>query len=249
MTSLTNEALAKLQNKTERFDHVSKLSEKILEIVVSENDNKPLSIAIAGEGNAGKSTLSREIKSCFSGTVSILEIDRYILARSTRKRLGLSAYDPMAISVDNYSQAIRALLFGNQIWTPYYDHHSGVRCDYQDCSIHNHMVQPAELIIIEGAFLWHPMLNFDFCLNVYCENTQADSFASRIKRDVVQRGYTENDAKTHLVQLQKDATRFIKPSQDSCSIHVFLQQDYSYLVEFKKEDYYVRMQDIKPNTN
>ena len=224
--------LKEIQKRPRNFINVDHLSRELLAILNNGPDNKPWSIAISGEGNTGKSTLSSSLKRHFSGSASILEIDRYILGRKTRINLGLSAYDPRAIDLELYSKAIRELHNGNPIWAPYYDHQIGDTCDKYGCTDHSHTIHPSDLLITEGPFLWHPLLNINFSLKVYCENTQVNSFASRIMRDVNKRNYSESEARMHLKQLQRDAKTFIDPSKEYCNILIYIKENYSYYIEF-----------------
>ena len=189
-----------------------------------------LRIAVVGEGNAGKTVVSRLIRDyIFPDDSCLIEVDHFIMDRSRRQELDLSGYDPRAFDLAAMRAVLLELHRGGRAWHPHYDHSSGVTCRVQGCVEHPHEVEPCEVQIVVGAFLWHPELSdLSWDESIYCIRSGTRNDDMRMARDVGERGYTPEYARRHLKMLAADIPRYILPSLSLCGLVVELHETGEY---------------------
>ena len=218
--------------QNQRIDDLIKL---IHGIVYVKNKNKR--IVFTGEGNSGKTTVSSLLKKNYNN-YAIIEIDNFIISRKLRKKKKLSGYNPKAFYLNNFIRVRTKVSQGrNQyIWTPYYDHQTGVVCKKNNCynKLHNHKVniKHVDTLIEVGTFLWKRQLSNNKKNNFFFYNLD-DTYMERFNRDTKERAYSIEYAKEHLNQLIKDK-KYISESLKYCQYLVVKKQNLFSLYLIKK---------------
>lgn len=146
----------------------------------------------------------------------ILEIDNFIMPRSSRKSQGLSGYNPEAFNVEACSQAITDIESGHAVWIPFYDHSTGEVCTHKQCQEHLHLPARTNVLIAVGIFLWDLVHFANWDIAVFCRNTSSSHETDRIRRDREERGYSEDFARQHFQLLEVDRIQYIEPSLHYC---------------------------------
>lgn len=127
-------------------------------------------VAIDGNCASGKSTLADEIKSLFGGTV--IRADSFFLP------LGMRTDERISEPGGNFHRErfISEIIGGIE---------SGSVFSYGvfDCSVgevtQSVTVNESKLIVIEGSYCMHPMIEFDYDLKIFC-TTDGETQLSRI---------------------------------------------------------------------
>jgi len=146
------------------------LKEKISELM---NHGRAV-IAIDGNCASGKSTLADEIQSVIGGTV--IRADSFFLPPDMRtdERLGESGgnfhRERFKSEVIGGICSDKAFLYG-----------------VFDCSVgavtHSVAVDEKRLIIIEGSYCMHPLLDFEYDLKIFCTTDKRTQLSRIIKRN------------------------------------------------------------------
>lgn len=147
-------------------------------------------LAIAGGSASGKSTLARQIAGKFNQQqCQIVEQDSYYIDQSHRfdGDGGQVNFDhPAALDFDLLAQHLTALRRGEGIELPCYDFVS-----HQRLAKTRHL-KPCPLMIFDGTLiLHHPQVREQFDHRLFLAISDALRFERRKKRDIQQRGRTE----------------------------------------------------------
>src|ERR1700691_5909505 len=90
-------------------------------------------ILLGGEGNCRKASVAAQL--CFrleesSISACWIDIDDYANSRASRLREGFSGYDPRTFVLSRFNQDLRCLEKGQDIRKPFYDHATGLPCEW-----------------------------------------------------------------------------------------------------------------------
>ncbi len=159
-------------------------------------------LGIAGASGSGKTTLAAELARELDGIH--FPLDHYYrdmthLPFEERVRQNFDA--PAVIESDLLAAHVAALARGEAIGRPVYDFASHTRVQGQ-----TETISPQPFLLVEGLFALHyPDLLPLYQLRVYVDTQDDVCFARRLKRDMVERGRSEES-----VRRQYDAT--VRPS-------------------------------------
>ncbi len=195
----------------------------------SDSTIKPIVIGIAGFSGSGKTTLARELARAFHGIHFPLDnyyLDLSHLSPAERTRQNFD--DPDLIESALLIAHVAALARGETIERPLYDFPTHTRILGQTETIH-----PAPLLIVEGLFaLVYPGLLPLYHLRIYVETKEDLCFQRRLRRDIVERGRTEESVRRqYAATVHPAALTWVRPS----AAHADLTLDGAEDLDFKVE--------------
>jgi len=190
---------------------------------------RPVLIGIAGCSGSGKTTLARELARAFGGIH--FPLDSYYLDLShmpPAERTRQNFDDPRLIESPLLAQHVAALARGEAIARPVYDFATHIRVPGRTDPI-----GPTRFLIVEGLFaLAYPELLPLYQLRVYVETRDEVCFERRLRRDIVERGRTEESVRHQYAETVRPACiEHVRPS----SIHADLKLDGTEDLDFKVE--------------
>lgn len=166
-------------------------------------------IGIVGDSGAGKSTYVKGLASLLGeDRVTIIGLDDYhTLDRAQRKAVGITPLNPrcndLGLLVDHAWQLRR----GETIEKPVYDHSTGTFAPPEK-------VTPKEFVILEGLHtLYLEMLRAALDLKIYFDTDLELKLRWKIKRDVLERGHSEEQVRKEIEQRQPDIKTFVEPQK------------------------------------
>ncbi|MEY4668079.1 MAG: hypothetical protein RL518_778 [Pseudomonadota bacterium] len=148
-------------------------------------------ISVAGGTASGKTTLARDLHRLGgSERVQVIPLDSYYQDQvhlSVEER-ALRNYDhPDAFETKLLRHHLDALRNGHPVDTPIYNF--ALHCRYQDKV---QRVEPVDIVIVEGILALHyPELREVYSYSVFVDTDDDLRFQRRLKRDVSERGRTE----------------------------------------------------------
>ena len=177
---------------------------------------RPIILGVVGDSAAGKTTISRGIAQILGlENVAILCTDDYHrYNRKQRKELGITPLHPECNYLDIMAQHLRLLRAGEAILKPHYDHKAG------DFGPPQYIV-PHPYIIVEGllGMYWQEMRNA-YSVRVYLNPAEELRRRWKIRRDMAQRGYTEEEVRRELAIREPDSAAYIRPQRHYADIVV-----------------------------
>lgn len=167
-------------------------------------------IGITGGSGVGKTTLIRELNKEFENEVSVFSLDNYYLPKNqqVKDENGVINFDlPTALDLDKLKADFDQLRQGNSIHQKIYGFNNPENPD------NFHEIQPKSLLIVEGLFVMHyPFIQEALDYSVYLEVHPDIQLARRLKRDIEERNYSEDDIryqwKHHVLPAYES---FVKP--------------------------------------
>ncbi|MGH9303782.1 MAG: phosphoribulokinase [Acidimicrobiales bacterium] len=170
---------------------------------------RPVMLAIAGDSAAGKSTLTRGLVEALadSGVSPICVDDYHRYDRLERRELPFTPLNPACNYVGIVEQHMQLLAMGEPILKPVYDHNSGTLGRPV-------LVEPSRNVIVEGLLPLHTRLSRAcFDLSVYLDPPEAIRRAWKVRRDTLERNYTEAQVLAELERREPDAALSIRPQR------------------------------------
>lgn len=148
-------------------------------------------VGITGGSGVGKTTLIRKLNEEFSGRVSTFSLDNYYLPKEHQHvdENGVINFDlPSALDEDRIHMDLTRLLEGETI------EHEIYMFNNPDAPRVKTLVEPRELLIIEGLFVMHyPFVREVLDYSVYLSVKPELQLQRRLARDVSERNYSEED--------------------------------------------------------
>lgn len=150
-------------------------------------------VGITGGSGVGKTTLIDGLNREFEGRVTTFSLDNYYKPKTEQDldENGVINFDlPSALDLDKMKKDFDALRLGNSIEQSVYQFNNPVNGNQVN------LLEPKSLLIVEGLFVMHydfikPLLDYSVYLSV-----DADlQLARRLKRDVQERNYSEEDVR------------------------------------------------------
>lgn len=175
-------------------------------------------VGIAGGSASGKSSILRELLKNFSSDeISHISQDNYYLDRIKQAvdENGEVNFDlPTAIDRQALVKDVDALLRGETIYRKEYTFNNPkVIPSYIT-------VKPARILIVEGLFVFYfSELAQQLDLRVYVDARDDVKLARRLKRDALERGYSESDVRYRWENHVKPCyNSFLRPYRDHCDV-------------------------------
>jgi uridine kinase len=189
----------------------------------------PVVLGIGGASGSGKTTLALELVRELDGAHFPLDNYYFDLAHLPfEERAGKNFDDPALIESSLLAAHVAALCRGETVKRPLYDFSRYIRNPAQTETVH-----PAPFLIVEGLFaLYYPELLALYQLRVYLDTAEEVCFTRRVKRDVEQRGRTEESVRLQYEEtVRPSSRRFVRPT----AAHADLQVDGSEALDWKVE--------------
>ena len=148
----------------------------------------PYILGLSGPSGSGKSTIAQAIADALGGSVFSLDSYYRDLSHLPLEERRKTNFDhPDSMDAELLSRDLHVLAEGKSITRPIYDF--ATHCRRQETE---HIV-PGHYLIVEGIFT----LNFEnvrstFATKVFVEAGHDVCFARRLKRDLAERGYSED---------------------------------------------------------
>ena len=200
------------------------LAIRIWRETVASNDyfrlsRKPFVIGIAGDSGAGKDTLADALKGLF-GNHSIAHLsgdDYHLWDRQKPMWQVMTHLNPMANDLERFANDLVALTDGRSILVPHYDHSTGKMS-------RPHKVESNDFIIVSGLHaLYLPILRDCYDLNIYLDIDEGLRRYLKLRRDVQQRGHSQEKVLTAMQRREPDSMRFVRPQAAHASLILSLQ--------------------------
>lgn len=177
---------------------------------------RPVMLAIAGDGAAGKSTLTDGLVRALGPdrSIAVCVDDYHRYDREERQHVPFTVLNPECNYVDIVEQHLQLLATGHPILKPVYDHSTGThgRAEY---------VEPHEFVIVEGLLPLHTKLaTACFDVTVYLDPPDEIRREWKIRRDTTQRGYSREQVLAELGRREADSEAFIRPQRRRADIVV-----------------------------
>jgi len=189
----------------------------------------PVVLGIAGASGSGKTTLALELARELDGIHFPLDNYYYDLSHlPLEERARQNFDDPELIESALLAKHVAALARGETIERPVYDFATYIRVQGQ-----TEPVRAGAFLIVEGLFgLYYAELLPLYQLRVYVDTNDAVCIERRIKRDVEQRGRTEESVrKQYEATVRPSSLRYVRPS----AVHADLVVDGTEALDWKVE--------------
>jgi len=179
--------------------------------------NRPYIMGIAGGSGSGKTFFLKCFLEHFSADeVSLVSQDDYyfpVAHNMTKEENKHYNFDlPSTIDYDHFEADIERLMTGNAVVKKEYTFNN------PDAIPKMLEIKPAPIIIVEGLFILHfKKIAETLDLKIFIEADHDIALQRRLKRDLVERGYSHDDAMfkwvNHVVPAYKE---FLLPYRDEC---------------------------------
>lgn len=169
-------------------------------------------IAIAGGSGSGKTTFARRLDQHFGQCSRILLQDSYYIDQSAKFDFdgGSVNFDhPSALDFDLLATHLEELKNGKTIDVPIYDFATHSRQKEVE------KFDPCELVLVDGILiLSQEQLLPHFDINIYVDAHEDLRFDRRLRRDVEERGRTEEGVRNQFFkQVKPMHDQFVEPSK------------------------------------
>lgn len=164
-------------------------------------------IGIAGDSGSGKTTFTGAVKKIFGGDlVSTITLDDYhIMGREERKKKNITPLSPLANNFSLLEEHVALLKAGKTIQKPVYNHNTGET----DPPV---SFTPSRIIILEGLHTFFtPRLRELIDFTVFVNPDKDVKYGWKIKRDVLERGYSKKDVLAELKSREDDYKKYVEP--------------------------------------
>ena len=185
---------------------------------VNARKRRPVAIGIAGCSGSGKTTLAAELARTLGGIH--FHLDNYYLDLDhmpfeERKRQNFD--DPALIEIALLATQVASLARGEAIDRPVYDF-----ATYTRVTDRTERVEPGSFLIVEGLFaLYYPELLPIYHLRVYIDTPDGLCFERRLKRDIEQRGRTEESVRQQYeATVRPSSVAYVRPSAANADLVV-----------------------------
>jgi len=178
--------------------------------------DRPIILGIVGDSAAGKTTLTRGIAQVLGPeNVTVICTDDYHrYDRKQRAEIGLTALHPDCNYLDIMQRHLSLLRTGQAILKPIYNHHSGTFDPPE-------YIKPSKFVIVEGLLGYSTRTICDsYDVKVYLAPPEELRTQWKVKRDIMKRGYTEEQVLAEIKKREPDSEDFIRPQRKSADVVV-----------------------------
>lgn len=171
------------------------------------------SVTIIGGANAtGKTTLSLQVVKILGQDQCVLiDLDDYQYSRAQKKEQGITGQNPKGTKLDQARLDIIDLKLERPIFKPRYEFMTGQILDSE-------IVFPSRHIIINGTSAFADEIRTLADVSVFLEASGEELMRRRLKRDIAERGYSEERVRDLFPDLKKDYERFIEPMKGEAGL-------------------------------
>jgi uridine kinase len=178
----------------------------------------PTVLGIAGCSGSGKTTLADELARTLGGLR--FHLDDYYLDLGhlpLAERVMRNFDDPAMIEIKLLAAQIGALARGEAIERPVYDFETYTRVPNR-----TETVRAGSFLIVEGIFaLYYSQLLPHYQLSVYIDAPEELCFERRLKRDLTERGRTEQSVRLQYeTKVRPSSERYVRPSAANADLIV-----------------------------
>lgn len=171
--------------------------------------HRPILVAVGGDSGTGKTTLVSGLHRIF-GSERITNIcldDYHRLDRAERKRVGVTALNPIANDLELMADHVGRLRRGEAIEKPTYDHSTGTFGPAET-------VVPRDIVVIRGLFpLFTADLRQAFDVRIWLDPQEELKWSWKVRRDCAQRGYSVPEVIRQLMDRRHDQLTHIEPQR------------------------------------
>ncbi len=169
-------------------------------------------MAIAGGSGSGKSTLTQAlVERLGEDRCSILRQGDYYLDQSDsfEKDGDINFDDPAALDFPLLEKQLGQVIAGENVEVPCYDFEHHKRKN------ETQLVQARPVVIVEGTMILHPKKLLEQCeLSVFVSASEDIRFDRRLKRDIAERGRTEEGVRHQFsTQVKPMHDKFVEPTK------------------------------------
>ncbi|WP_026361499.1 phosphoribulokinase [Amycolatopsis nigrescens] len=193
------------------------MPDKVFRIArAARSPRRPVMLAVAGDSASGKTTLTAGLVQALGPDrcTSVCVDDYHRFDRRERANSPFTALHPDANHLDIMEQHLQLLATGQPILKPVYDHETGELTRPQ-------LVEPNDFIIVEGLLpLYTKLARACFEVTVYLNPPEPIRRGWKVRRDIAQRGYTEQRVLDELDRCAADSAEFVRPQQRHADIVV-----------------------------
>lgn len=194
-------------------------------------------VAVGGPGGTGKSTFSRRLAEAL-GDAAVLTLDDYKTDRARRAESRLFGAHPEANRIELVIEHLTAVKKGRGFDKPVYDSVIG------ECR-RSEPFTPARFTILDGEISTYERLREWVDFSVFIDSDWKTQLATRITRDITDRGYTREKAiATFLQSNLREFEEFGADSKRWADIHLFCRDDYSLVIESVDDALYRRFKSL-----
>jgi uridine kinase len=181
------------------------------------NNKTPLIIGIAGGSGSGKTFFLNSFLHHFKNDeVTLLSQDDYYIpaGEMTQEENKFYNFDlPSTIDDEQFLMDIKKLIKGDVVYKKEYNFNNPLAV------VKILEINPAPIIIVEGLFILHFKEISDLLdIRIFIEADESVALQRRVKRDGMERGYSEEDVlykwDNHVVPAYKE---FLLPYRDACN--------------------------------
>jgi len=181
-------------------------------------------IGVAADSGCGKSTFLRRILGALGTEVkpghtaigdmmTVICLDDYhINDRAGRKVTGLTALDTKENDFELMDAQMSALKAGKAIYKPIYNHDTGFKDPPE-------LIEPNKVVVIEGL---HPIMDEGvrktLDLGIYIDIVNEVKFDWKVKRDVAERGWTEEQVQEDIQKRLPDFSAYVDPQKADADV-------------------------------
>lgn len=189
--------------------------------------NSTYLVGIAGGSASGKTSILSALLDNFNpNEVSFVSQDNYYLDRDMQARdeKGEVNFDlPTAVDRNGLCRDVEDLLSGKEVQRKEYTFNN------PKATAKTIVVKPARILIVEGLFVFHfSELAQRLDLRVYIDARDDVKLLRRLRRDELERGYSESDVRYRWENHVRPCYQtFLRPYRDHCDI--ILANNHSYI--------------------
>ncbi len=162
-------------------------------------------IGVGGDSGSGKTTMTEAIKKMIGEDIvtSFSMDDYHKYDRKERRRLGITPLHPEANRLDLLEEHLAMLKKGKSVMKPVYNHRTG---EFDEPEEFN----PSPVIIVEGLLPFYTKTLRELIdFKVFVDPAREVKWKWKIRRDVGERGYKEEEVIREIREREPDYKQFI----------------------------------------
>jgi uridine kinase len=188
---------------------------------VFADSKRPVIIAVGGPGGTGKSSFCEKLSQNLNDS-AVLGLDNYRTPRSERSEKGIYGSNPEANHIDLLLRHLESMHANKPFDMPCYDIGRGIADSTKPYT-------PARLNILDGEISVHKQLRSHVDFSIFIDAHWRTQLATRIYRDVDERGATPEKAiRTFLQSNLIDAPRYSGEAKPWADIVLFCTDDFRF---------------------